>query len=277
MARKPSVQLKAAGCGFDCTPDSGNHSKKIGFSGSVAAWALIGIALLEHMMRKHEGMKFKHPRHKERKNRRAGDTFVDCARLGITDDRPGGSMHTESLQDMTKMGQSWERVSFGSRGRPKLPKCFCVLVHWTWEQGMPRQAKTEETPGEATLKSGADRSDAVMPRPEADQPCQTVGAHTAGNGSNKTFVEKKEKDTKMHNGRTNVLKGKVEEIRARMSKMNVMEHEAAMAPDLCSLPALRCVVLASMLDEKEMTNVGAQLCKRMLLKMGARATASREM
>lgn len=149
------------------------------------------------------------------------------------------------------MGKSWERASFGSGGRLELPKCFCVLVCWTWEQGKLRRTTTEETPGDATLKSILDGTDVVVPRREVNLPHGTAGAHVAGNGTNESLEEKTEDEVKIHKGQTDAFLGKVNDIGERMNKLNIKEHEAAMALDLCFLPALRHVMPASTLDAEE--------------------------
>ena len=89
----------------------------------MAAWTLTSVALMAHVMKKHVGMFFVHPIERNRTmSRRTGDAFADDTGLGIADDDLEGSTHSESLGEMTKMGQSWERAPFSTGGRLELPK-----------------------------------------------------------------------------------------------------------------------------------------------------------
>ena len=219
-------------------------------------------------------MKFVNPLLTDEVSQRVGDAFVDDTGLGMTDPYLRVSDYEELLDKMKKMGQTWERALFATGGRLELPKCFVNLIYWKWEEGVPRLATIEETPGEVVIKSSADGSDVVIPRIAPNQPHRTVGAWISGSGTNNACVEKDGDIVKRHKGEKDMLKEKVRKVNNRMDKMRLKEHEAAMALDRCFMPSLNYGFPMSALTEKELETVNRQLYKIMKPKMGIRGSTS---
>ena len=232
-----------------------------GNTGSMAAWTLLSVTMLGHLAQKYRGVVFAHPRIKNEETSRVGDAFVDDTGLGLTDDTEEGDTHMNLIDRMTKMGQSWECVLFGSGGRLELSKCFCVLVHWIWENGVPRRATIEETQGEIKLKSSADGEEVIIPRYECDQPYRTLGAYISGSGSNETKIVGEGEKKKTYKGQTEMLYDTLQSIEVRMKKLNIKNHEASMALQLCFMPGLKYTFPISMIDE-EVLMIWTQSCTK---------------
>ena len=137
---------------------------------------------------------------KNKTHKSTGMGYVDDVTLGCTTNTPDidndnvvdmcETEEVQVVQDITKMGQSWEQMLHTNGGRLELKKCYWILVSWKWVQGIATLKKAEEVTATMKIHQSENNEDVNISRKGVDDAPKVLGCHISASGSWKVEVGK---------------------------------------------------------------------------------------
>ena len=58
--------------------------------------------------------------------------------------KSSGLEEQDVIEEITMMGQNWEKMLYTNGGRLELKKCYIVMIAWKWVQGIATLKSVEE-------------------------------------------------------------------------------------------------------------------------------------